>query len=247
MLTCLLWTALAGPTRVLPDAETVQRWVRRGDQQARTELPVVGPASVGAIVEAVDGDLRFFTVDPSQDPDRVAVDARLDRGSPCALVLAEAEEGWLGWMSGACGMLSATGWRVEGPRVLDGLDVPVRVATFATVSGDPLVLRTHRRLERTRERALWAGVIGLGFFFGSSIDLASNPSRTRSRYLQVGGGAIALGSIGAMIGLHANPRSRPTRIGAHYTDAEMRERVRDHNVRLGIAERTPARAEVVPP
>lgn len=235
MLLLLASLAHATATQIFADDDAVLAWIAVSDRTARTELPVVGPNTMRRFEDRAHGDVRFFHILPSDDPEAAAIDARLERGSPCALVLAHLGDGWVGWRSGVCGMLSTTGWRIEGDQVIDGRGRPILVSTFASASGDRDVYQAYRRLDRARGRALWAGILGSGVLFASTIDLLDGSRRPTSRFLQVGGGAMTIGAAIAFGVLQANPKSHPRQIGAHYTEEEMLARVRHHNRRLRIA------------
>lgn len=234
MLFPLLHLASANTT-VLPDDDAALEWIRYNDDVNRALLPIVGPASLARLQARTRGHVRFVTTPPDADPDAVAREARLSAGSPCALVVAPMEDGWVGWTSGSCGMLTIRGWRVEGHQVVDGTDRAILVPHFARQYGDLDVLRTYRRMERRKTNAIWMGALGSGLLVTSL--LAFPDERQTTTRWTVGGAGAALTSAGLLtFGLvHADPRSRPTRIDAYYSATEVEDRVRTHNRRVGLA------------
>ncbi|MCA9567471.1 MAG: hypothetical protein KC656_06495 [Myxococcales bacterium] len=234
MLALLAIAQAALPTRVFATDEEAIAWVEENDQVNRAVLPVLGPAVMARLEPQVRGNVRFLHVQPSEDPEARASDARLDHGSPCALVLAPLDVGWAGWTSGACGMLAVNGWRWERGRVLDGTDRPVMITAFAMAQGDQRVLATYKRLERVRSGALWAGMLGGGALFVSSISLADHRGDTGLRVAQIGSGVVTVAAAAVFAGINADARSHPQRLDAWYPEDVIRERVRAHNRAIGL-------------
>lgn len=180
------------------------------------------------------GDLRIRHVRSDQDPGDVAREARLEFGTGCALVLAPLPDGWAGWTSGACGMLSIRGWRWEDHRLRDGTGRTLTVHAFATAHGDADILRTHRRIERRKGLALVGTMIGTGLLFATSAARSDNPESRVLPVAQWGSAGLSALSGGLFLTLHRDLRSRPRRLDAWYPESTIRSRVRAHNVRVGL-------------
>lgn len=228
--------ASAQTTRVFETDEATVSWIglTRGGMRAR--LPVIGPS------EAERLDLRGLDVElivhaESDDPEAVALEARMRVGAPCAVALAPLDAGWVAWTSGHCGLLFLGAWHLDDGRVFDDRDRPVTVLQFAAEGGDTEVAQTYRRLDRRRARGIWNGMLGTGLLYTGGLGLAGTlPGDNRTPwYVLLGAGGVLTGAgLGQLIWAQADPRSHPRRIDAYYDEAEMERRVLAHNHRLRL-------------
>lgn len=229
--------ALAQTTRLFPDDAGARAWIRSTRSITHQRLPIVGPPAVERLVRFQGFDVRLVTVSEGQDLDAIAQQTRLEDGAACALVFTPAEEGWVGWVNGRCGQLALGSWQLSGDRVLDFRGVPLTVAQFAVATRDARMLKTYRRLDRRRGRAITFGLLGSGaLWFALISEFEGGASLSPPVLYGVAGvgAALSVASIvefGLVLG---NPKSAPRDIAAHITHEEMRRRVIEHNKRLSV-------------
>lgn len=239
MLALLATTALAQHTRLFETGDEAREWIRHTRSISQRTLTVVGPESARAILPWGNQlDVRFVEVPKGGDLDAAAREARLEDGSPCALVFTPAAEGWAGWVSGSCGRLPLGAWQAAGNRVLDFRGNPLTVAQFASATNDRQMYLTYRKLDRRRGRGIALSLVGSGMlwfsllnaFEGSFSDL---PPAALVAVSTAGAGITTVGVIDLVV-TTSNPRSRPRDIGAHISRDEIRSRVIQHNKGLSL-------------
>ncbi|MEZ4322427.1 MAG: hypothetical protein R3F61_33480 [Myxococcota bacterium] len=248
MLTLLASLAFAQQARVFESDQAATDWVLLTRHTMRTRLPVVGPAPIAEWAHLLgNADVQLVVVPPGVDPDEAALSARSKLGAPCALAFAavDSEESsgnggpWAGWVSGHCGLLFLGAWHYEaGGRVFDDRDRPIQVPHFAADAGDLGVLATYRKLDRVRGRAIWNTLLGTGLLYVGQIGLTAarnDGADTTGWWVTTGvGGALTAAGVIQFAWVQADKRSHPKNLLAHYTEAEIRERIEAHNSRLRL-------------
>lgn len=237
MIVLLASVAFGQHTKIFESDEDAAAWIRATRQMMRTTLPVIGPAELARLAPLLSGVDHVPVVIPSsKDPDDAALDARMERGAPCAIALAPVDEGWAGWVSGRCGLLFLGSWKVDRGRVIDDRGYPITTAQFAADAGDRSVVRTARRLDRRRGNALLGMAVGTGLLYAGSIGYTgakhAEENTTGWAIAIASGAALTTTGVGLFAWVQSDKRSHPRNLGAFYTEEEIAERVKAHNSRL---------------
>ena len=99
------------------------------------------------------------------------------------------------------------------------------------------MLKSYRRLDRRRGRAITFTLLGTGALWFAMINSLDHQTALPPPVLYglTGlGGAVATLGVVEFIAVGVNPRSKPRNIGAHLPHETIRERVVEHNRRLSL-------------